>query len=139
MTTQHITPTIGRTVYYRGIDGITRPAIVTAVHSLFSVNLHVFGSAAIDPVMTGMHEAVTHADPEQDPSCLNSWHWMPYQKEQAAKSAIAAGALDLAGLRRQCLEMALHSTDGKYHDKGIIGAAEEYMAYIQHGTVPGKE
>lgn len=87
MSTTHITPTIGRIVYYRGADGVTRAAIVTAVHGPFSVNLYVFPAAAIDPVMMGTHENVTHADPEQEPGCLNSWHWMPYQKQQAEKNA----------------------------------------------------
>lgn len=81
----HIDPTIGRIVLYRGSDGHTRPAIVTHAHGPFCINAHVFGKNATDPE-TGVHTSVTHADPEQEPGCFPSWHWMPYQLGQAAKA-----------------------------------------------------
>jgi hypothetical protein len=82
----HITPTIGRIVWYRGEDGNIRAAIVTAVHSNFSLNLYVFGSNKMDSDCC-CKDNVTHADPEQEPGCFPSWHWMPYQKQQAASRA----------------------------------------------------
>lgn len=86
MSTTTIEPTIGRVVYYRGADGATRPAILTGVNGAFNVNLHVFGLHSTDTEY-GHHESVTHADPEQEPGCLQSWHWMPYQIGQAKKAA----------------------------------------------------
>jgi threonine dehydrogenase-like Zn-dependent dehydrogenase len=80
-----INPTVGRIVWYRGLDGKTRDAVVAAVHGPFSLNLYVFG---IDPMdhEQGYKTTVTHADPEIEPGCLPSWDWMPYQKGQAAKT-----------------------------------------------------
>lgn len=86
MSTTHITPTIGRIVWYRGADGETRAAIVTQVNGDFNVNLFVFGRTPADPEQ-GPQVSVTHADPEQEPGCLLSWHWMPYQLGQAKKDA----------------------------------------------------
>jgi hypothetical protein len=83
----HITPTVGRIVYFRGSDGEIRPSIVTAVHGDFSVNLFVFPNTRADQEPFGMFDDVTHADPEQEPGCFPSWHWMPYQKQQAEKHA----------------------------------------------------
>ena len=87
-----ITPTPGRIVWYRGADGKIRAAIVTAVSGDFCLNLHVFGQTGADPEQ-GYKDSVTHADPEQEPGCFPSWHWMPYQKQQAEKHAkeVAAG------------------------------------------------
>jgi hypothetical protein len=94
MSTTHITPTPGRIVWYRGADSNIRAAIVAAAHGPFCVNLQVFGLNADDPEQGYKHE-VTHADPEHEPGCIPSWHWMPYQKQQAEKHAgeqLAAGA-----------------------------------------------
>jgi hypothetical protein len=88
MSTTHITPTTGRIVWYRGKDGMTRAAIVAFVNGPFNVNLYVFGLHAADPEC-GPKDSVTHADPEQEPGCYQSWHWMPYQKQQAEKHAQA--------------------------------------------------
>jgi len=84
MTT--IAPSIGRIVWYRGKDGNVRAAIVTRVHGDFCLNLYVFGLDGLD-VDCCMKEDVTHANPEQEPDCVPSWHWMPYQIEQAKKHA----------------------------------------------------
>lgn len=147
MTTNHITPTIGRIVYYRGRDNLIRPAMVTAVHSPFSVNLYVFPSSGSDLHPCGSHDVVTHADPEQEPGCLNSWHWMPYQLQQAAKDSpikfggqlsAAYGTLggeniqqeDQRELRRQCLEMALRTSDCGFHEN-VIAAAKAYQDHIE--------
>jgi hypothetical protein len=86
MSMTHITPTIGRIVWYRGADGSVRAAIVAAVNGPFNLNLHVFGLNSVD-IEAGYRSAVTHADPEQEPGCFPSWHWMPYQKQQAEKHA----------------------------------------------------
>jgi hypothetical protein len=89
----HITPTLGRIVWYRGNDGRERAAIVTFVNGPFNVNLYVFGSESIDPEC-GPRDSVTHADPEHEPGCIPSWHWMPYQKQQAEKHATEAARAD---------------------------------------------
>ena len=86
MSTTHITPTPGRIVWYRGADGAIRAAIVAAVHGPFCATLHVFGLNTVD-VEAGLRASVTHADPEVEPNCFPSWHWMPYQKQQAEKHA----------------------------------------------------
>lgn len=82
----HITPTIGRIVWYRGADGEIRPAIVTKGNGDYNADLYVF---PLNPLDTdwGNKATVTHADPGQEPGCLQSWHWMPYQKQQAEKQA----------------------------------------------------
>ncbi len=81
----HITPTVGRNVLYRGKDNVVRAAIVAAVHGQFCVNLFVFGSSA-DDEDCGYKTSVTHGDIEHEPGCFPSWSWMPYQKGQAAKT-----------------------------------------------------
>ena len=81
----HVTPSIGRIVWYRGQDNIVRAAIVTHVWSQFLINLHAFGKDQNDPE-AGIHTSVTHGDIEHEPSCCPSWSWMPYQKALAAKS-----------------------------------------------------
>jgi hypothetical protein len=65
---------------------MVRAAIVTFVNGPFNLNLYVFGLHAADPEC-GPKDSVTHADPEQEPGCLTSWDWMPYQKQQAEKHA----------------------------------------------------
>lgn len=94
MTT--IAPSIGRIVWYRGKDGNVRAAIVTRVHGDFCLNLYVFGLDGLD-VDCCMKEDVTHADPEQEPDCLPSWHWMPYQVEQAKRHAASLAPLPAGG------------------------------------------
>lgn len=74
----HITPTVGRIVLYRGADGETRPAIVTRVHGPFCINANVFPRDHVDPE-AGFKSSLTHADPAEEPGCKPSWHWMPYQ------------------------------------------------------------
>lgn len=86
MSPTHITPTTGRIVWYRGADGETRPAIVIKGNGQFNADLYVFPLNATDTDW-GTKATVTHADPEQEPGCLTSWHWMPYQKQQAEKHA----------------------------------------------------
>lgn len=86
--TKHIDPTIGRVVNYRGKDGLIRAAIVTNVHGPFCINLHVFPRFP-DDKDCGDLTSVTHADPEHEPACYPSWHWMPYQLGQAAKTEAA--------------------------------------------------
>lgn len=133
----HPTPTIGRIVYYRGSDGFTRPAIVTAVHGQFSLNLYVFPKDSMDPVMGGIHENVTHADPEREPGCLNSWHWMPYQIDQAkkAESNLKAASSQTIGdqinksLRAEALNQALR-TPGVDGHADVLIAARAYVDYI---------
>ncbi len=89
----HITPTIGRIVWYRGADGEIRAAIVTRVNGDFNVNLRVFGHSLSD-TECGVVDNVTHADPEQEADCFPSWHWMPYQKAQAEKHAGELARID---------------------------------------------
>jgi hypothetical protein len=147
MSTTHITPTPGRIVWYRGADGEIRPAIVTAVHGPFSINLNVFPSSSTDTMMCGARDSVTHADPEQEPSCLNSWHWMPYQKDQAKKAedrehdakqlAVAADrAEDAKRMRAGVLDMALR-TPGMLGHADVLTAAAAYQAHIEGRPVPG--
>lgn len=89
----HITPTPGRIVWYRGADGEIRPAIVTKGNGPFNADLYVFPLASSDRDC-GHKGTVTHADPEQEPGCLSSWHWMPYQKQQAEKHATEVARAD---------------------------------------------
>lgn len=86
MSDTFITPTPGRIVWYRGADGEVRPAIVIKGYGLFSADLYVFPLNAGDGDCC-FKPTVTHADPQQEPGCLQSWHWMPYQKQQAEKHA----------------------------------------------------
>jgi hypothetical protein len=101
-----IEPTIGRIVWYRDTDGATRTAIVVGVNGTFNLNLYVFGYSSSDRV-GGFKDSVTHADPEHEPSCVPSWHWMPYQKQQAEKHANEVARADgskmigMAGAARQ--------------------------------------
>jgi hypothetical protein len=88
-----IEPTLGRIVWYRGLDSETRPAIVTGVNGTFNVNLFVFGQHSEDDICGHMGH-VTHADPDQEPGCYPSWHWMPYQIGQAKKHANGAARGD---------------------------------------------
>lgn len=81
----HVTPTIGRIVWYRGKDNQVRAAIVAAVHGVFCLNLFVFGLSAND-MDCGYKTEVTHGDINDEPGCYPSWSWMPYQKGQAAKT-----------------------------------------------------
>lgn len=83
----HIMPTIGRIVYHRGYDKQIRPAIVTHVHSEFCINAQVFAKNGSD-TEAGIKTSLTHADPEQEPGCLNSWYWMPYQITAAKAAAV---------------------------------------------------
>lgn len=77
------TPTVGRIVLYRGKDGVARPAIVTHVHSQFCINLFAFPAGTPEEEayegIPGLRTSVTHAQPDQEPGCFPSWHWMPYQ------------------------------------------------------------
>jgi hypothetical protein len=87
-------PTVGRIVLYRGKDGLVRAAIVTHTHGPLCINVHVFGHTAADPE-AGVHTSVTHAQPDQEPGCFPSWHWMPYQLQTAGQrhpDALAAAS-----------------------------------------------
>jgi hypothetical protein len=88
-----IEPTVGRIVWYRAEDGAIRAAIVVGVNSTFNLNLHVFGYSSSD-LVAGMKDSVTHADPDIEPGCKPSWHWMPYQKQRAEKHATEAVLAD---------------------------------------------
>jgi len=145
MSTTHIKPTLGRIVWYRGADGESRSAIVTRVHGDFLVNLYVFGLDGLDTDCC-MREDVTHADPEQEPGCFPSWHWMPYQVEQAkkaekdaceAKSLAAAPGHDYAAESRrlQALQMAL-STPGVSGPRGVLDAAAAYQKHMEGTPAP---
>jgi hypothetical protein len=143
MSTTHITPTPGRIVWYRGADGEIRPAIVIKGNGQFNADLYVFPLNATDTDW-GTKPSVTHADPEIEPGCLSSWHWMPYQKQQAEKHAdepkvaamvqstgqiTGAGARDDSYVRFQALDMALRSPGlGSY--QSVLKAAEAYQAHI---------
>lgn len=74
-----IIPTIGRVVLFRDEANVIRPAIITGVNGPLNVDLHVLG-----PIGRTIWPNVTEADPAQEPGCFPSWHWMPYQKQQAA-------------------------------------------------------
>ena len=75
-------PTTGRIVLYRGKDGAVRPAIVVAAHGPLCVTLNAFPMCGGDPE-AGVHTSVTNAQPDQEPGCFPSWHWMPYQIQTA--------------------------------------------------------
>ncbi len=82
----HITPTVGRIVNYvntRGPDGIPtiRPAIVVDVHSDTCITVFVLRAPG-DGAPSGIETSRVHSDE----SLLHTWHWMPYQKGQAAKT-----------------------------------------------------
>lgn len=146
MSTNHITPTTGRIVYFRGSDGNIRAAIVTAVHGDYCVNLRSFGIDAKDSEV-GQHDSVTHADPEQEPGCFPSWHWMPYQKEQAAKHAatnenvggVVGGEYDEKAYiqrhqREQALHLAISARAGGEDPDAILKAAAQFLAFMQGGA-----
>jgi hypothetical protein len=96
MSDTFITPTPGRIVWYRGADGEVRPAIVIKGYGLYSADLYVFPLNAADGDW-GIKPTVTHADPDLEPGCWQSWHWMPYQKQQAEKHAAEPIVLGSAG------------------------------------------
>jgi hypothetical protein len=141
-----IKPTLGRIVWYRGEDSEFRAAIVVGVNGDFNVNLYVFGHYDLDKEI-GAKDSVTHADPEQEPLCFPSWHWMPYQVEQAKKAeakpdAMSAGSCSTAGqiigaagispqhARFDALSMALRTPGvNGYHD--VLAAAKAYQAHIE--------
>lgn len=150
MTTTHIKPTIGRIVYYRGKDGETRAAIVTAVNGDFNLNLFVFPREITDSDL-GVYANVTHADPEIEPGCFPSWHWMPYQKEQAAKQVEAAStsvgqlvgntydpAEQQAYIQRHQRETAMHmaitAREGGATTGEVLEAAAQFLAFMQGGA-----
>lgn len=159
MSTTHITPTPGRIVWYRGADGAIRPAIVIKGNGQFNADLYVFPLHAADTDW-GNKVTVTHADPEQEPGCLTSWHWMPYQKQQAEKHAteaaradepkvaamsqcagqiIGAGARDDSYTRFQALDMALR-TPGLNGHHDVLRAAAAYQAAIAgEKTAPAQQ
>jgi len=151
MSNNHIKPTIGRIVYYRGKDGDTRAAIIAAVNGDFNVSLFVIPKEITDTEI-GHYASVTHADPEVEPGCFPSWHWMPYQKEQAAKQVEAAStaiggvvgrdydpAAEQAYIQRHQREQALHpavSSRGTHADAAdILEAAGKFFAFMQDGSV----
>ena len=71
-----IEPTVGRIVYFFGLDGETKAAIVTKVWSTTIVNLQIFdGNGTSYPMV-----AVSNGQ------LLGNWDWMPYQKGQVAKT-----------------------------------------------------
>lgn len=139
----HITPTPGRIVLYRGADGLVRPAIVTLGRGPFSADLFVFGRNSTDP--ENYHkEGITHADPDSEPGCLPSWHWMPYQKQQAEKHAAKVAESDTAcisgrtagddlQLRHLALDHAMThaSVAGGCRPADVIEAAEKYLAFLR--------
>jgi hypothetical protein len=85
----NIVPTIGRIVNFRGSDGRVRAAIVTYVWSDICINLRAFGHDS-DDKEDGSHTSVEmHEDGR-----ASSWHWMPYQKGQAAKTEAVQAELD---------------------------------------------
>jgi hypothetical protein len=112
MSTTTITPTVGRIVWYRGRDGEVRAAIVCRVNGDFNLNLFVLGLDGLD-AECGTYESVTHADPAIEPSCLPSWHWMPYQVEQAKKHAPAAPAASSLAPHQQRVIDELSELDDK--------------------------
>lgn len=131
-----ITPTTGRIVYYRGGDGQVRAAIITQVNGDFNLNLHVFPLDFTD-ADAYIKENVTHADPDVEPGCFPSWHWMPYQKQQAEKAddarqltAAADREADDKRWRAGLLDLALR-TPGLHHHSDVLKAAAAYQAHIE--------
>jgi hypothetical protein len=115
-------PTIGRIVHHRGNDGEIRPAIVTHVWGPLCLNLFVFPKDGSDKE-SGIKTSVTHADPAEEPGCLNSWNWMPYQvgQQQKTEAVIAAtNPEELAALRAelQALKDRQCTTEGHVHRIG---------------------
>jgi hypothetical protein len=90
-TTPTPIPTIGRIVLYRGKDGDIRPAIVTKVHGPLCLSLFVFPTGITDSESC-FRSSITHAQPDQEPECFPSWHWMPYQIQTAAVDLARPGA-----------------------------------------------
>ena len=125
-----IKPTLGRIVWYRGEDGEFRAAIVVGLNSDFNVNLHVFGHYAGD-TQCGAIDSVTHADPEQEPLCFPSWHWMPYQIEQAKKQASAVLAAKNDPIEQQIQAKGLTAPRVKPSDIEANIASEHYFTAAQ--------
>lgn len=138
--TDPIMPTMGRIVLHRGRDGLFRPAIVTHVWGVFCVNLFVFGKDSSD-VEAGPRTSVTHADPAQEPDCLDSWNWMPYQLGQQKKTeaVIAATNPDELAALRDDLATALATI--AVQAEAIAALRAEYDATKGHvqriGECPG--
>ena len=93
-------PTVGRVVLVRSNDSAITgaepnrevPGLVTRVWSDTCINV----SVQRDGVGAGSYNvtSVTHEDDEANwPNCSVSWRWMPYQKDQAAKTATSPSDL----------------------------------------------
>lgn len=86
-----ITPTIGRMVLVTLASGAIRPAIVHDVHSPSCISVTV-QAGANDTELTDERGGVpvaarlTSISQDQEGRSPGSWHWMPYQLGQAAKS-----------------------------------------------------
>ena len=70
----HVRPTIGRIVLYRGKNMQTRPAIITHVHETYYINVYVFGKDSDDDEH-GIQTLIPHEDTVQNPNSFFSWHW----------------------------------------------------------------
>lgn len=81
-----ITPTVGRTVWFRGRAGYRTEqpqcAFIAFVHGNNACNLQVLDSAGNASAM----QDVAHWDGEGNAPAYAHWQWMPYQKGQAAKN-----------------------------------------------------
>lgn len=88
-----MTPTVGRLVYYVAYGtpggeykaGAERAAVITQVNADGTVGLCI-----LNP--TGMFFTVSVKN-DQDGKAPGTWHWMPYQVGQAAKTEAAEKAL----------------------------------------------
>lgn len=152
-TMNQITPTIGRIVYYRGSDGNIRPAIITGVNGPFNVDLYVFPIDSSD-VRFGLMLKMTHADPEKEPGCLNSWHWMPDQIQQAERAEkqedvkiegnllvpgyVGAAPHPNVTLRADALMLAMQIYEHSGDHTLVLDAADAFHAYLVDGTLPVK-
>ena len=90
-----IIPTIGRIVLvpvqtrrHSGagvVDGpvVVRPAIITNVFTEDMINVRVFSDGSNDLVLDDWKTSLHY---NQDDHKLGTWHWMPYQIQNAPKS-----------------------------------------------------
>jgi hypothetical protein len=154
MSKTHITPSIGRIVWFypstrMGSSDFHPPtlsdplaAIVAKVIGAATLNLTVFDAQGVSHAMTGVPLVQEGEDVPADGYYAE---WMPYQIGQAKKAedrehdakqlavAAAPSSTDNRGLRAHALEMALR-TPGAQHHTEVLAAAKAYQAHIDGTT-----
>lgn len=74
-------PTIGRLVYYKGLNGNEYAALVSQVNSDTCLGLHVFYPQSQPTFIANVEQGYDDGQ----------WDWMPYQKQQAVSTPVVTG------------------------------------------------